>query len=950
MKKFLLGCLYFGIVIIALALIIPLFINLNSYKSKIEQIAYKHIGRPLTIDGDITIALLPAPTVSVYNIKLSNPKEATQPCMLTMDKLKVSIKVLPLLSKKIHINRILLSKPQVVLETYGQDRNNWDLNVFHKDDKVNNVSKLQDHNDNSNTDYGFSVNSIEIINGSIQYITSTAQHKLHDITAALTAQSVKGPFRLDGFLKINNHDVKIIAKVKELTDNIPVKLTLTAQGFDTNIDGIYKLSQQYFDGDFHLSTDMKSLCNLVQDIQPKLYQSDISNGTIDISSHIVVSQSAAEMQRINIKLDKDIIEGQMGINLSPFNLNLNLQGGPGNISINTFLAAQKNQYKGTIKSKIDSLRTLVHWINPKYQNLPKDLMGIVSFDSDIIMDDNSLTLRNIAAKAKEIALTGHITNTFNNNAYTYKLHGQGLLPLLLWGGLPFKHDPGGVDFEGTTSVIDSAVISNHTVKIAGLNWNMLGKATMGSHVDGEFKIKANSTDSAAFLRLIMDDPSDVNRLDFTTNVKVSPQLIAVNAIDLTMGINAMTVTAQGDVIAKFDQARPFITADLVVGPFKIDDFFPDKDKAKRKTLVISEKDQQEKMPAEGPQSPINTLPAHEHWSRNKIDLTALKSFDGRFKLTLKEFSRTDLKFKNTLAEGTLQDGVISFPTIQSSFFDGQLKALFSLNAQNTPQLSLKFNIIDASLKRLIQTPGVIKIIGGKVNADTDIETSGHSLFDWISNLDGSVGFNIRNGAVSGFDLKGVSLKIKSLTSPTALVEMFTKLMNDGQTNFTRCVGSLAFHKGMGTFQELILDADGGKASGNGKINLPAYQLDVGGQIQLTDLPGLPPFKIRLYGPFDNPAKSIDTNGLMEYMMKNIFKTLTGANLLKSAGDIISNIFNGDAPQTDSQQNESSSSKKSKAKATQAPNSGQPNTDNVKSKDDNNKNIGATLTGALKGLF
>ena len=950
MKKLMYGVLGFIGSLVILALVVPLFINFNTYKTIIEEQVLKNLGRTIKIDGDIKIALLPSPSASINDVKLANSPQSAKPTMVTLDKAKVTLAWLPLFSKQLRVKRVFLSKPQILLESYNNGHSNWDFDLKALNDKPGKDVKSDDGPTPSS--FNLSFDTIEIVNGTIHYKSPSGQHQVHDITAALTAQSMQGPFRLDGFMKVDNHDIKIVGKVKELADIVPVKLTLTAQGIDTNIEGTYDQRQQTFDGDFHLATDIKSLGHMDQKVRDKLNQPNISNGTVDITSHITASKMMTNLQHIKVKLDKDTIEGNANIRYSPLDASISLQGGPGNLLINAHMVAQKNTYKGIVKTKIDSLKQLIHWINPKIQELPLEFMDTVKFDGDIIIDDKNFIVQNIVLNAKNLGVTGLIKSSLTNNSYTYKLTGQGLLPILQWGGLPFKRDPGAVQFDGTTSLKDNTIVSNHTVHIANLTWNMQGEATMGQSVSGQFKINADTNNAASFLQLIMDDPGNINHTKLTTDVTVKLQLITVSNINLSAGIGTMTVTSKGNIVTKFESSRPFINAELEVGPFKIDDLFPEGNTEKRKPVIISQRSEQEQMPAQGKDSPINTLPAHEHWSRDPIDLAALKSFDGQFKITLKEFSRTDLKFNNTVAVGTLQNGVLDFPAIQSSFFDGQLTSMINLNAQKIPQLKFKLDLKDASLKRFIKNPGKVKIIGGRLNTSTDIQTSGKSLYDLVSQLEGKINFDVINGIVSGFDLKGISLKIKSLTSPTALLEMFSKLMDEGQTSFKQCAGDLEFHKGMGTFKRLILDADGAQASGTGKINLPAYQLDVGGQIQLTDLPSLPPFKVRLFGPLDNPAKSIDTNGLTEYMVKNIFKTLSGANLLKSAGDMISNIFKGD--DTKSPADSKTRGQKNKVKQdpvqSQADDKKPTTAASQPGTYKGDKGLGDTLSGALKNLF
>ena len=102
--------------VIVVALVAPMFVPLNSYKGLIADKVKAATGRDLTIDGDISLSLLPMPSVSVAGIKFGNAPGGSTPDMVTLDKARVKVALMPLLGGNIEISEVVLEKPVIVLE------------------------------------------------------------------------------------------------------------------------------------------------------------------------------------------------------------------------------------------------------------------------------------------------------------------------------------------------------------------------------------------------------------------------------------------------------------------------------------------------------------------------------------------------------------------------------------------------------------------------------------------------------------------------------------------------------------------------------------------------------------------------------------------------------------------------------------------------------------------
>ena len=124
--------------IIILLLIIPFFIPLNNYKGVIISKVKEATNRDLTINGDIKLSLLPNPSISLPEVKLSSISGAKEPYLISVDNAKASLQLLPLFRGVIEVASIELQKPIINLEILNNGKQNWQFDLSQNNNKANN--------------------------------------------------------------------------------------------------------------------------------------------------------------------------------------------------------------------------------------------------------------------------------------------------------------------------------------------------------------------------------------------------------------------------------------------------------------------------------------------------------------------------------------------------------------------------------------------------------------------------------------------------------------------------------------------------------------------------------------------------------------------------------------------------------------------------------------------
>ena len=106
------GIVVAAVVVILIAL--PLFINVNSFRPKIESEVTNALGRPVTL-GDLSLSLFGG-KVGVENVSIADDPAFSKSPFITAKSLEVGVELMPLIfSKQLNVTGIVLDEPQITL-------------------------------------------------------------------------------------------------------------------------------------------------------------------------------------------------------------------------------------------------------------------------------------------------------------------------------------------------------------------------------------------------------------------------------------------------------------------------------------------------------------------------------------------------------------------------------------------------------------------------------------------------------------------------------------------------------------------------------------------------------------------------------------------------------------------------------------------------------------------
>lgn len=99
--------------------------NPNGLKPRIQNAVTSATGRELSLNGPLSLKWSLVPTIEARDVVLANIDGGSRPEMVIAQSIEAEVALLPLLSNRIELPRLILTRPDVLIETTEAGRGNW---------------------------------------------------------------------------------------------------------------------------------------------------------------------------------------------------------------------------------------------------------------------------------------------------------------------------------------------------------------------------------------------------------------------------------------------------------------------------------------------------------------------------------------------------------------------------------------------------------------------------------------------------------------------------------------------------------------------------------------------------------------------------------------------------------------------------------------------------------
>ncbi len=315
MKLFISVLLPVVVLLLVGALIGPNFVDWNKYKSQGQEQVKKHTGYDLVMDGDVRVSVFPSPHLIVRDARLKAPVKSRVDDLLTIKSLEVYVSLIPLLQGKVEVSAVNLVEPQIALEVSADGTPNWltsEVRALQNKGGSDDQSSVQSPDVSAGVKISF--DQVRVKDARFQYYDakSKALQVLEDIDLDLSAESLQGPFSLDGDFALNGMDVVFQASVKELDvegKTLPLKL-------DAVVDKTMKLKfGGVVDYGDHMGAQGESEFSL-SGLRRLAGNSDLPD-SLSMKGFVTAGPKKISYKSLDLKIGDNALKGSLSVALSP---------------------------------------------------------------------------------------------------------------------------------------------------------------------------------------------------------------------------------------------------------------------------------------------------------------------------------------------------------------------------------------------------------------------------------------------------------------------------------------------------------------------------------------------------------------------------------------------------------------------------------------------------------
>ncbi len=114
------------LLVVAAVVILPMVVDPNDYKPQIVQAAKEKLGRDLAIDQDLSLSVFPWLGIETGGVRVGNAPGFSEQPFAEIDQLGLKVKLMPLLSRQVEVDTLVVKGLRLNLEKDAKGKTNWD--------------------------------------------------------------------------------------------------------------------------------------------------------------------------------------------------------------------------------------------------------------------------------------------------------------------------------------------------------------------------------------------------------------------------------------------------------------------------------------------------------------------------------------------------------------------------------------------------------------------------------------------------------------------------------------------------------------------------------------------------------------------------------------------------------------------------------------------------------
>ncbi len=886
MKRALVIIPFILVILLAVVLVAPGFMDWNQYKGQAQQQVKAYTGLDMELAGDIGFTILPSPRFMAEGVVIKAPQGSKSETLASFDRLDINVDLFPLLSQKVAVKYVTLVKPQINLEMMETGK----LNALTPELEALTGGGTQAQGISSAAaPPAISLDKIVIDDGQFFYYDhkTKAESLIRNINADILAQTLFGPYKAQGslFYEGNSLDFdaqaeKYDAKAQQL--NPKLKLTLQPGGIELNYAGTLNLKEPV-GGQGALSLYIPNVAKALE--QNKITGIKGLDVPLKVKGLLTADTQKADYRNFELSLGENAFTGTFGAIMDPMKYALELKTEQA-VKISELLPDLAMFRNGTFNLKIegDKGTTKIHEGAIKLDDHEFNLSGaytpqtksgrplaVIDF-STAILDIDVLSKKMPAAKDQPGDLESSLRSAampfdmdLNLNAKKLKYQAQTLENI----GVKAKFRDNAVSVSGLT--LKNFAKSDITASGGIDNIRGLGGITLNLSVDtadvqalakalkvdasglpkdmGKASIKAKLTGSAEAMDMTANIAAMNGELITQGKVKTPLQTPSVSGMTVQLKHGNMAEAlqkfsgaaeqdpnfkkpmdvyaqiSQDGLVYKLEGLKGNLAGFTVQGDAKIDL------SASKPYLSGDLKFGKVVLASSVTTGNAAQKSTAERWSKDTIDTAGLHAINADINLSASSITYGPWPLEAPRMKLALKDGVMEVTEMQAGLFEGQIAISSTVKSVDQPRqpihIAAKSSLSDVSVARLVKALAGSQMIdaSGKVSTELEVTTSGTSPAALVYDLGGQGTVTGSDIVLNGVDVTRFAEALSDESKPgDSLLGLWKGTTKGGKTAFDTLDGNYIIREGIVTIQKLDLDGPEANIATTGTVNLPKWTL------------------------------------------------------------------------------------------------------------------------------
>lgn len=275
------------------------------------------------------------------------------------------------------------------------------------------------------------------------------------------------------------------------------------------------------------------------------------------------------------------------------------------------------------------------------------------------------------------------------------------------------------------------------------------------------------------------------------------------------------------------------------------------------------------------------------WSKTPIDLSALGTVNGDFKIRAASVKAPQLTLGKSDIRAVLANGALQLNIQELGLYGGGLKGDIALDGRNDNAVKANVSAATVRLLPMLKDVAGMEMVEGLGAVNINVRGGGQSLHDIMNSLDGNGGMKLTDGALVGYDLAAMIQNVKSAFGGGA--------DNDAKTSFSEISATFDIENGVMTNADFAFLGPLIRIVGQGTVDLggqlvnfrltPKAVSSLKGQGGSLDDKGLS-FPLIIKGPWSSPSIRPDLKAGIDSLLKD------PEGAVNAAKDIVKGVKDG----------------------------------------------------------